>query len=218
LILLIFVGAKLQKNFYNRGKKRTFALSYGKMTINDKDLGEIYFRRNERAKRYIIRISTTAAVSVTVPRYGSFREAEKFFYKERERVVQQYRILKARNDKQIADVPQYNETDLRRRAQQILPAMTATLAQTHGFQYQAVKIRKSKTRWGSCSLQKNISLSLYLMTLPEHLIRYVILHELCHTVEMNHGTAFWALLDKCTDGNARTLSRELQNFSVNQKT
>ena len=50
------------------------------------------------------------------------------------------------------------------------------------------------------------------MRLPEHLCDYVILHELCHTIEKNHGKHFWTLLDKVS-GNAKGLDKELKNYN-----
>ena len=71
-------------------------------------------------------------------------------------------------------------------------------------------MRNSKTRWGSCSYENNINLNLHLMRLPNHLIDYVILHELVHTKIKNHSKDFWNLLDVVT-GNAKNLDRELKN-------
>lgn len=62
-----------------------------------------------------------------------------------------------------------------------------------GLKYSSVKINSAKQRWGSCSSQKAINLSCYLMLLSEDLIDYIIVHELCHTVEMNHSARFKAL-------------------------
>jgi predicted metal-dependent hydrolase len=87
------------------------------------------------------------------------------------------------------------------------------LAEEHGLQFKRLSIRDPRTRWGSCSSDNSISLSYQLMRLPEHLIDYVILHELAHTVHKNHGKGFWELLEKLT-GNARAYSREMRNYTT----
>lgn len=55
-------------------------------------------------------------------------------------------------------------------------------------------VRGQKTIWASCSGKKNISLNYKLLFLPPDLVRYVFIHELCHTVHLNHSSAFWALV------------------------
>lgn len=103
---------------------------------------------------------------------------------------------------------------LRKEAKRLLPDRTKYLAGVHGFKVTDVKIQSSKTRWGSCSRAKSINLSLYLMLLPSHLIDYVILHELCHTKEMNHGDKFWEWMDKVTAGKSKELRKELKNYHM----
>ncbi|MCM1108197.1 MAG: M48 family metallopeptidase [Clostridium sp.] len=101
---------------------------------------------------------------------------------------------------------------LRKQAHYYLPDRLKALAARHGFEFNSVKINSARTRWGSCSSRRNINLSLFLMTLPSHLTDYVLLHELCHTREMNHGPRFWALMDIVTANNARSLRAELRSF------
>lgn len=99
---------------------------------------------------------------------------------------------------------------LRNRAGEVLPDMLARLARQHGFRFSAVRINSANRRWGSCSSKGNINLSAALMTLPPHLVEFVLLHELCHTRQMNHGKAFKDLLDRCCDGRMRELEKELK--------
>ena len=99
---------------------------------------------------------------------------------------------------------------LRRRAKSILPGRLQQLAMQHGFAFSSVSLRDCHTRWGSCSSRGSISLSIYLVLLPDELIDYVLLHELCHTVEMNHSERFWALLDKACQCDSRTLRQALK--------
>ena len=101
---------------------------------------------------------------------------------------------------------------MKKSAQAYLPPLLEELASHYGFHYKKVKITGSKSRWGSCSATGNINLSCYLMLLPPHLMDYVLLHELTHTKEMNHGPKFWEILNELTEGKARSLRSELKNF------
>lgn len=103
---------------------------------------------------------------------------------------------------------------LRKEAKRLLPDRTKQLADKFGFEFSGVKIQSSKTRWGSCSRAQSINLSLYLMLLPAHLIDYVILHELCHTKEMNHGLNFWRWMDRVTDGMSKEMRKELKKYHM----
>lgn len=98
-------------------------------------------------------------------------------------------------------------------AKEELPIRICKLADQFGFQFNRLSFRNNKSRWGSCSGDNNISLNIHLMRLPSHLIDYVILHELCHTIEKNHSTSFWNLLDSvCKD--CKALRRELKEYTT----
>jgi len=85
----------------------------------------------------------------------------------------------------------------RENAKIYLPRRVYELAEMHGFEYEKVRIKNQKTRWGSCSAKRNINLNLRLMMAPDEAIDYVIIHELCHLRELNHNPAFWALVESC---------------------
>ena len=104
------------------------------------------------------------------------------------------------------------EKALRHEAQRLLPQRLEQLARQFNFSYTAVKINKSRTHWGCCTSKKNINLSLYLMLLPWPLIDYVLLHELCHTIEMSHNERFWQQMDSVTQGKATQLRQELKQY------
>ena len=99
---------------------------------------------------------------------------------------------------------------LKKEGKRILPERLKRLAAANGFKYSRCSVREMHTRWGSCNQKGNISLNAYLMLLPDRLIDYVLLHELCHTVEMNHGERFWALLDKVCGCSSKMLRVELK--------
>jgi hypothetical protein len=97
---------------------------------------------------------------------------------------------------------------LKREAERLLPPRLAGLAAKHGKQYKSVGVKQLKRRWGSCDQSQNIVLNLFLMELPWDYIDYVLLHELAHTLEMNHGEGFWREL-KTMQPRARDLARQL---------
>jgi len=87
----------------------------------------------------------------------------------------------------------------KRKAEPIFKDMIEKLAEEHGFHFNKLTIRSQKTRWGSCSTRKNISLNSKLLFMPVNVTKYVIIHELCHTVEMNHSSRFWQLVEDCDE-------------------
>ncbi len=75
----------------------------------------------------------------------------------------------------------------------LIPLLEQLSAGT-GLHYGKAQIRGQKSRWGSCSSTGTISLSYKLLFLPPELVRYVMIHELCHTMLMNHSRQFWSLV------------------------
>jgi predicted metal-dependent hydrolase len=100
---------------------------------------------------------------------------------------------------------------LRKEAEQLLPYRLKQLAERDGFSYNSVTIKHLKSRWGSCTSQKDITFNLYLMQLPWHLIDYVIFHELTHTKVMQHGHPFWQELERHIP-HAKSLRKEIGNY------
>jgi len=66
--------------------------------------------------------------------------------------------------------------------------------QYYRYQYNRVAIRNTRSRWGSCSSQKNLNFNYRILFLSPELQDYLIVHELCHLQEMNHAPQFWALV------------------------
>ena len=120
--------------------------------------------------------------------------------------------LTARRPKRKAPVNAEVER-LRAQAKEELPPRLAQLATIHGFRYNKVFIKNNLSNWGSCSSLKNINLNLRLVTLPQELQDYVMLHELCHLKYMNHGKEFHALLESVCPGH-KTLARRMKEYKI----
>jgi len=85
---------------------------------------------------------------------------------------------------------------LARRGRETLPPWLARLAEETGLRFAATRIKGQRTRWGSCTAKGVINLNYKLLFLPPEWVRYVLVHELCHTRELNHSARFWRLVHR----------------------
>ena len=83
----------------------------------------------------------------------------------------------------------------------------------YNFEYRKVFIKNTSTRWGSCSSHKNLNFSYKIYKLPPELADYLIVHELCHLGEMNHGPNFWKLVSE-TIPEYEQLNRQLKRYPL----
>ena len=166
--------------FVSEGEVRTFLrehtrwirLNYVKALDMAENLREHEFKDGGKVlylgKEYLIRVSGRGRVVKT---------AEEFVFPEGADAAVFERWLKAR-------------------AKEYLPVRLRYRAYEMGISYRDLKISGAKSRWGSCSETGMITLSWRLMMCPEESIEYVIIHELCHRLHMDHSKDFWAEVEK----------------------
>jgi predicted metal-dependent hydrolase len=104
-----------------------------------------------------------------------------------------------------------SERALKADAEKLLSLRLKELADKYKFSFRSVKVKKLRSRWGSCSSQSDITLNVYLIQLPWELIDYVILHELTHTQHMNHSQDFWDHMQKILP-DTKSLRRQIRLF------
>jgi predicted metal-dependent hydrolase len=92
---------------------------------------------------------------------------------------------------------------LKWRVRQEIAARVETMAATIGRPHKRITIRDTQSRWGSCSHDGNLSFCWRLIFAPEHVLHYVVAHEVAHLREMNHGRRFWAVVQRlCEDSSS----------------
>ena len=180
-------------------------------------VGEISLVRSQRARRITLTVRPTGLVRLTVP-CGVSRARALAFAETKVAWIASARQRVAARQAAVPPLPPEAERErieeLRRAARVDLPPRVERIARMFGFSYGRITIRASRTKWGSCSFRNDLSLSLYLMALPERLRDYVIVHELCHTIHHDHSPRFHALVDRCLGGQERALDRELKSYVI----
>ncbi len=104
-----------------------------------------------------------------------------------------------------------NEKIYKKFAKDYLPKKAKEISEQIGLIYIELKVNTSKRCWGSYSRDGRMKLNWKLVILPEPLIIYVIVHELCHSRELNHSPKFWKLVESALP-NYKTLKKALNNY------
>ena len=232
--------------------------------VHHPEIGNITYKRSNRARRISISIRPAKGVLVTVPYNGSYAEAEQFVEEKLDWILTNIKKVNEVEEKQtvfthdleyktkfrslklipeersnlrlhVSDnfieiyypqqlpvthsgvqdaIKRAMEHTWRIEAHEYLPNRLGDIAKQFGFTYKSITIKNTRSFWGSCAVDNSITLSLHLMHLPDKLIDYVLLHELCHTIHKNHGKGFWELLNRVTGGRARLLAKEMRKYST----
>lgn len=109
------------------------------------------------------------------------------------RVIVDHEHKTITSQKDLLD-PKVQEKWYRKVAKKYLTTRTRELSVKMKLPFNKLFIRNSRTKWGNCSKEKNISLNWKLIKAPDYVIDYIIIHELLHTVVMSHTHKFWTLL------------------------
>lgn len=131
------------------------------------------------------------------------RKTVERFVAEHEGWIDRKLSANAEKAKALAVVEPLSEEELKaliKQAKQYIPQRASYYSELMGITYGRISIRSQRTKWGSCSAKKNLNFNCLLMLTPPDIIDSVVVHELCHLVEMNHSRRFYALLYKyCPD-------------------
>ncbi|MFA7191773.1 MAG: YgjP-like metallopeptidase domain-containing protein [Candidatus Paceibacterota bacterium] len=151
-------------------------------------------KSNSKSRKISLRIQQGGHILVTKPTRVSVRYIEGVVDSKKDWIAEQINKLGSKPAKLLAH---YSAKDLevyRDEAYNLVDAKIAHFNKFYKFEIERVTIRNQSTRWGSCSRQKNLNFNYKIVLLPSKLQDYIIVHELCHLSEMNHGKKFWDLV------------------------
>ena len=161
-----------------------------------------------RSRRKTVQISIRPDLSIVVkaPYHVPLSEIEGFIWQKSAWIAKNLEKMSERN-LAAEKTPSFSADEIKDLAKQALayfPPLAEKWAREIGVSYGRITIRNQRTRWGSCSSSGNLNFNCLLMMLPENIREYVVIHELCHRIEMNHSEAFWAEVKKhCPDYTLR---------------
>ncbi|NLC30732.1 MAG: M48 family metallopeptidase [Candidatus Moranbacteria bacterium] len=152
-------------------------------------------------------------ILVTIPKRLSEKVAENFVRERQAWLLKKIDELKNNQiyPRKILTAKDYQKE--KRRAQKIIKERVSYLGRLYGFEFKKISIRSQRTRWGSCSQAGNLNFNYKLIYLPDKIIDYVIVHELCHLDEFNHSRRFWFLVSEIIP-DYRILRRELKEITL----
>lgn len=131
------------------------------------------------------------AVVLTVPHRSEQSLIDRFLAKYAPWVE---RKIKESENRTVLRIKREEIPQIKKNAYDLVQNRATYFAQEYGFAFKNITIRAQKTRWGSCSHVGNLSFNYKIALLPQHLIDYIIVHEVCHLEEMNHSLRFWNLV------------------------
>lgn len=200
-------------------------------------LGKILYIKRIRSRSIRVSVNFANEIKVSMPYFVTYGMARKFVDKNLHKISMMIKRMQARKrteseDGAFKEVNRYTAQELeaiRKRAHGVLVERLEfwssklneeiTIKNALGvqkmlpFAYNSLKIKNNKTNWGSCSSKRNINLNMHLVNLPQELMDFVIIHELCHLVYSNHGADFHKLVNAICGGREAELQKQLRQYS-----
>lgn len=149
-------------------------------------------------KTIAIEIKSDATVLVRAPYFVKDAEIYRFVKKKERWILEQLEKVKERQRtaEEVQKLTRDEVVQLADAALKVIPQRVRHYAEIMKVRYGRITIRSQKTRWGSCSEKGNLNFNCLLMLAPEEVVDYVVVHELCHLIEMNHSKAFWQQVER----------------------
>lgn len=170
-------------------------------------------RRTKLAKRIKLSVHSDGRCVVSAPKYvpqyliKKFVESKSSWIRERISLVEKSRQSKPRPHTH-AEISLY-----KREALKLIQERLTFFNTSYGYEWKDIRIKNQKTRWGSCSIHGNLNFNYKIALLPSHMADYIVVHELCHLKEFNHGKQFWKLVEK-TIPNYQSIRNELKKKGI----
>lgn len=147
-----------------------------------------------RRKTLSLEVGADGRIRMRVPLFCREAEIRRFAEQNRAWIDRKLRESERRR-REAQAVEKLSEEELKalqKRGKAVFAARAAYYAPLVGVRYGRIAVRRQRSKWGSCSAKGNLNFNCLLLLAPEAVLDYVVVHELCHRLEMNHSPRFWA--------------------------
>ena len=172
---------------------------------------KVEFRRLRRSKNIRLSVRVDGRILLTYPWWISQKKASLFLNTQQTWLQKQLLKFKESKHSLLNGGSRADYLLKKEEARVVILERLDYFNRFYHFNYQRVSVRNQSSRWGSCSQRKNLNFNYRLIYLPDSLRDYVIVHELCHSQEMNHSQNFWHLVAK-TIPDYRELRKQLHSL------
>lgn len=154
--------------------------------------------RRSKRKSAAIKITADMQIVVYVPLYVSDNEIERMVISKSKWIDEHMLKVQSTIDERskLEKITFEQVKELADQAVEYIPKKVKYYAEKENFVYNKITIKNLVSRWGSCSTKGNLNFNCLLMLMPDYVIDYIVVHELCHLREMNHSEKFWAEVEK----------------------
>jgi len=171
---------------------------------------EYTLKKSRRSKCLRVAITADASIVVTKPFLIPNFLVESFLKQKAEWILKT--IEKVGQRKSSFYMPRRHKVAYKKykeEARSLVKEALEKYNKIYNFSYDTVRIKNHKSRWGSCSENKNLNLCYRLVFMPKKMAEYIVVHELCHLGEMNHSKRFWQLVAQ-TFPDYKKIEKELK--------
>lgn len=168
--------------------------------------------RRKQSRHIRLTVQSGGQVMLSLPQRVSLVQAKAFLAEKKEWILEAYHRALNQSPRLLSQGGAEEYRVYKEQTRRMLIERVGKFCLFYGVSYRGLSVRNQHTRFGSCSASGHLSFNYRLIFLPESLLDYVVAHEVCHLLELNHSQKFWALVAR-TIPDYQERKRQLQAFS-----
>ncbi len=175
-------------------------------------LSSVIIKKRRRAKKLSLKVRDDGSVTLTLPYVVSLKVARQFLLTHQEWVATARKKMQSVPKRLLNQGGKQEYALYKEQARGQIAKRVEYFCSIYNTSFTGLSIRNQKSRFGSCSARGHLSFNYRLIFLPKSLLDYVVAHEVCHLLELNHSQKFWALVAR-TIPDYQERKRQIQAFS-----